>query len=141
MVRSSLSTNTVPYCCVATEVSTLLVASPGIQASLLRSISLMLRAVEQKYKHIAANNTELAKYTLAAYNAGASRIADCVRYARHLGVDVSYWENVAAVIPDMKHDSIAALDAIKLGTFHGRETVSYVRRVNRYYKHYRHICP
>ena len=45
MVRSSLSTNTVPYCCVATEVSTLLVASPGIQASLLRSISLMLRAV------------------------------------------------------------------------------------------------
>lgn len=107
----------------------------------IRAGSLMLRAVEQKYKRIAANPAELAKYTLAAYNAGASRIEDCVRYARHLGVDVSYWENVAAVIPDMKHDSIAALDAIKLGTFHGRETVSYVRRVNRYYKHYRHICP
>ena len=45
MVRSSLSTNTEPYCCVATETRTLLVASPGIQASLRRSISLMLRAV------------------------------------------------------------------------------------------------
>ena len=107
----------------------------------LRAGTMMLRTVEKKYKHIAADRNELAKFTLAAYNAGAARIADCINYARHLGVDVSRWENVAAVIPDMKHDSIAALDTIKLGAFHGRETVSYVRRVNRYYKHYLHICP
>ena len=102
---------------------------------------LMLRSVEKKYTRIAANRTELAKYTLAAYNAGPARIRDCVNYARHKGVDVSRWENVAAVIPEMKHDSIAALDTIKLGAFHGRETVSYVRKVTGYYERYKHICP
>ncbi len=107
----------------------------------IRAGVLMLRAVEHKYKRIAADRTELAKYTLAAYNAGVTRIRDCVNYARHLGVDVSRWENVAAVIPDMKHDSIAALDTIKLGAFHGRETVSYVRQVMRNYERYKHICP
>ena len=47
----------------------------------------------------------------------------------------------AAVVPEMKHDSIAALDPIKLGTFHGAETTSYVRKVWRRYEHYKHICP
>lgn len=107
----------------------------------IRAGVLMLRTLEKKYTRIAANPSELAKYTLAAYNAGSARIRDCISYARHLGADVSRWENVAAVIPDMKHDSIAALDAIKLGAFHGRETVSYVRSVNRYYERYKTICP
>lgn len=101
----------------------------------------MLKAVEDRFRRTAANETELAKYTLAAYNAGAARIQDCIRYARHKGADVSRWENVAAVVPDMKHDSIAALDAIKLGAFHGAETTSYVRKVWRCYERYKHICP
>ena len=101
----------------------------------------MLKAVESRFRRIAANETELAKYTLAAYNAGAARIRDCISYARHKGADVSRWENVAAVVPEMKHDSIAALDPIKLGTFHGAETTSYVRKVWRRYEHYKHICP
>lgn len=102
---------------------------------------LMLKSVEKKYKRIAANRTELAKYTLAAYNAGATRLKDCINYARHLGTDISYWDSVAAVIPDMRHDSVAALDTIKLGRFNGHETVYYVRRVYNYYERYRHICP
>ena len=106
----------------------------------IRAGVMMLMSVEKKYKRIAANRNELAKYTMAAYNAGASRVKDCINYARHLGADISYWENVAAVIPDMKHDSIAALDTIKLGRFHGDETVSYVRKVNAYYERYQHIC-
>ena len=107
----------------------------------IRAGVLMLREVEKKYARIAADRTEQAKFTLAAYNAGVSRIKDCISYARHLGVDVSRWENVAAVIPDMQHDSIAALDTIKLGAFNGRQTINYVRRVMRYYDRYKHICP
>lgn len=45
MVRFSLSTNTALYCCVATDTSTSRVAGLGSQASLRRSISLMLSAV------------------------------------------------------------------------------------------------
>lgn len=107
----------------------------------IRAGAMMLRTVEKKYRRLAANRNELAKFTLAAYNAGAARIADCINYARHLGADVSRWENVAAVIPDMQHDSVGALDTVKLGKFYGGETVSYVRLVNTFYERYRHICP
>ncbi|MBR4826940.1 MAG: transglycosylase SLT domain-containing protein [Bacteroidales bacterium] len=101
----------------------------------------LLLAIRKRYERIAANRDELTKYTLAGYNAGTGRLKDCLSYARHLGVDVSKWENVAAVIPDMKHDSIAALDAIEHGKFDGgRETVSFVRKVRTYHDRYRHIC-
>ena len=102
----------------------------------------MLLAVRDRYRKVAADPDELTKYTLAAYNAGTGRVKDCISYARHLGVDVSRWENVASVIPDMKHDSIAALHPIKLGTFTGgHETIYYVRRVRAYHERYQHICP
>lgn len=107
----------------------------------LRAGVMMLMSVEKKYRRIAANRDELAKYTLAAYNAGATRIKDCINYARHLGVNVAYWDSVARVIPDMKHEHVAALDTVKLGVFHGDETISYVRTVNGHYQRYRHICP
>ena len=102
----------------------------------------MLLAVRKRLGRIASNQEELTKYTLAGYNAGTGRLRDCINYARHLGVDVSRWDNVAAVIPHMKRDSIAALDTIKLGTFAGGwETVSYVRKVRAYHERYDHICP
>ena len=100
----------------------------------------MLLAVRNRYTKIAANPEELTKFTLAGYNAGTGRLRDCINYARHLGVDISRWENIAAVIPDMQHDSIAALDTIKYGRFQGgAETVSYVRKVRRYHERYKRI--
>lgn len=102
----------------------------------------MLLAVRERFKRIAANQEELTKYTLAGYNAGTGRLKDCINYARHLGADVSRWDNVSAVIPHMQHDSIAALDHIKHGTFEGGiETMSYVRKVRAIHERYRHICP
>lgn len=102
----------------------------------------MLLAVRKRLGRITSSQEELTKYTLAGYNAGTGRLRDCINYARHLGVDVSRWDNVAAVIPHMKRDSVAALDTIKLGTFAGGwETVSYVRKVRAYHERYKHICP
>ena len=102
----------------------------------------MLKAVEKRYKRVAATPEELTKFTLAAYNAGTGRVKDCINYARHSGIDPSKWENVAAVIPEMKQDSVATLHNMKHGAFHGgRETISYVRQVRAYHSRYRHICP
>ncbi|MBO4455407.1 MAG: transglycosylase SLT domain-containing protein [Bacteroidales bacterium] len=107
----------------------------------IRAGVMMLLAVRARYLKIAATPDELTKFTLAGYNAGTGRLKDCLNYARHLGVDISRWENIAAVIPDMQHDSIAALDTIKYGRFPGgAETVSYVRKVRRFYDRYTHIC-
>lgn len=101
----------------------------------------LLQALENRYRKTAANSDELARFAMASYNAGAARVQDCVNYARHMGYDVSRWENVARVIPDMKHDSIAALDTIKLGTFYGFETTSFVSKISRFYERYKKICP
>ena len=100
----------------------------------------LLVSLRSRYSKMASGE-ELTKYTLAAYNAGTGRIKDCISHARHLGVDVSRWENVAEVIPQMQDDSIAALGHISLGKFNGRETVSFVRQVYSYSNRYRQICP
>ena len=108
----------------------------------IRAATLMLLKVRERYTKIAANSDELTKYTLAAYNAGTGRLKDCISFARHMGADVSRWENVAAVIPEMKTGSVDSLSAIRHGRFHGgRETISYVRRVRAFHDRYIHICP
>lgn len=95
----------------------------------------LLRAIEKKYRHMAAGPDELAKFTLAAYNAGTGRMRHCINYARHRGADVSHWENVAAAIPAMQQDTTA--NAFPSG----RQTISYVRRVRAFHQRYHHICP
>lgn len=101
----------------------------------------MLAAVENRFRKTAANQTELTKFALAAYNAGAARIQDCIAYARHTGSDASHWENVARAVPEMKHDSLTVDSPVKLGTFNGRETLFFVRYISAFYDRYTRICP
>lgn len=101
----------------------------------------MLGAVENRFRKTAANKAELTKFTLAAYNAGAARVQDCIRYARHTGNDVSHWDNVARAVPEMKHDSLTTASPVKLGTFNGRETIFFVRYISVFYDRYTMICP
>ncbi|MBO4670754.1 MAG: transglycosylase SLT domain-containing protein [Bacteroidales bacterium] len=107
----------------------------------IRAAACLLLALEDRYRKIAAGGDELTKYTLAAYNAGSGRIRDCIRHARHMGKDVSRWENVASVIPQMRVDSIAAMGHIQHGTFNGRETIYFVRQVTSFSERYKKICP
>lgn len=101
----------------------------------------LLQVLEERYKDISRDPAERRKFALAAYNAGVGRIGDCLSYASHIGTDISIWENVAAVIPDLQKDSVAALEAVRYGTFNGQETIAFVRQVGIFHKRYRHICP
>ena len=100
-----------------------------------------LRFLEKKFRHYGDNRTERYKYTLAAYNAGEGRIIDCIRYAQSRGVDVSYWQNVVNIIPEMSSPDMDKLEFIRFGAFKGKETISYVESVISVYDNFCRICP
>jgi hypothetical protein len=77
----------------------------------------------------AENQEELVKFILAAYNAGEGRIRDCINYAASIGAPHSRWDDIVAIIPDMREDSILDADTVKLGKFKGYETIRYVENI------------
>ena len=85
--------------------------------------------LQGKFRDTAADDEELVKFTLAAYNAGEGRIYDCIKLARSQGIDPSTWENLCMVMPQMGRDSILFVDDVRLGKFKGKETVAYVKAV------------
>lgn len=100
-----------------------------------------LQSLSKNYVSVAANETERQKLTLAAYNAGAGRVRDLINFARHKGIDPGYWDNLAGLIPEMRTDSILTVDTVKLGKFHGQETINFVDAVMARYEKYRQIAP
>jgi len=97
--------------------------------------------IERLFRKKALDRTELAKITLAAYNAGHGRIRDCINYAQYKGVFDGTWDCMTTLIPDMSKDSILMLDTVKLGKFRGSETILYVDRVMDIYEAFRQIVP
>lgn len=100
-----------------------------------------LRSYAYRYRNIGDNRSEWFKYTLASFNAGPGRIDDCINYARFRGKNPSYWINVAAVIPEMGDESVMDSGAVRLGTFKGTETLTYVDRIFNTYVNMCSACP
>lgn len=106
----------------------------------IRAGSLYLKKLSERYRSI-QDPMERAKFVIAAYNAGEGRIKDCRNYARFRGTDPDDWEDITEIIPEMRDESILQVDTVKLGTFKGYETVSYVQLVLEIYSRYKSICP
>ncbi len=85
--------------------------------------------LQSKFRDTAANDNELVKFTLAAYNAGEGRIYDCIKLARAQGIDTGTWESLCTVLPQMSQDSILLVEDVRHGKFKGKETVAYVKAV------------
>ncbi|MCI1640489.1 MAG: lytic transglycosylase domain-containing protein [Bacteroidales bacterium] len=100
-----------------------------------------LARLQKIFRKYADNKNELVKMTLAAYNAGEGRILDCINYAAISGNENGKWEELVKVIPDMRLDSILQEDTVKLGKFHGYETIGYVEKVSSIYDIYKAIHP
>lgn len=84
---------------------------------------------------------ERIKFTLAAYNAGEGRIADCRNFAQSRSLDSTKWDEIVKVIPEMRLDSILSEDSVKLGRFRGTETINYVSSIMEIYSAFCQICP
>jgi len=103
--------------------------------------TLYIARLQRLFGKYAANQLELEKMTLAAYNAGEGRIQDCINFAFTKGIQVKTWDDIAKVIPMMSEDEILDLDTVKLGKFKGIETIAYVDAVKDIYEAYCSFCP
>lgn len=96
----------------------------------IRAGASYIRTIEKHFRDI-ADPKERKKFTLAGYNAGESRIRECLEFAKGDGLEIKTWEDM--------------VDAILLiretGYFNGSETIAYVDRVMLLYQEFCRICP
>lgn len=102
---------------------------------------LHLRRLEDMFRKCGIEGDELIKFTLAAYNAGEGRIADCRNLAESMDKDSKVWDEVVNVIPLMREDSILQEESVKFGKFQGYETIAYVDSVLAIYDAFCTISP
>ena len=88
-----------------------------------------LKRLQNMFAKSGMNSTDMIKFTLAAYNAGEGRIADCRNFAASKGADKNSWDTVVTLIPQMREDSVLEESSVKLGKFKGHETIAYVDNI------------
>jgi membrane-bound lytic murein transglycosylase F len=93
------------------------------------------------FENTGMEDIEKIKFTLAAYNAGEGRIADCRRFAEANEIDSNNWDQIVNIIPLMRDDSILEEESVKLGKFQGYETIAYVESIMSLYNAFCTICP
>ena len=99
--------------------------------------TMFLRQIQKRYTAMGFDSVNVVKFTLAAYNAGESRIEDCINFTLDQGLDFTDWEVVASAIPLMA-DPEYYVDAeyLRHGKFRGGETIRYVKDVLSKYEVY-----
>ena len=98
----------------------------------------ILNGINAYLKPRVRNREERLKFVLAAYNAGIGHVADAIALAKKYGKDPQVWYgNVEEAIswksnPDFYNDPVC-----RYGYFRGRQTIAYVKEVERHYRHYK----
>lgn len=100
-----------------------------------------LKRLQRLYINGGFEQMELIKFTLASYNAGEGRIADCRNFAESKNIDNRKWDEIANLIPQMREDSILEEASVKLGKFQGHETIAYIDSIMSLYEAFCRICP
>lgn len=107
----------------------------------IKAGTLHLARLQKMFNGDDMDGKEKVLFTLASYNAGEGRIADCRNLAAARGLDKNKWEEVVQVIPEMRLDSILKEECVKLGRFQGHETIDYVDNVLNIYNAFCAACP
>lgn len=100
-----------------------------------------LKRLQRLYSGCGFEHSELIKFTLASYNAGEGRVADCRSFAAAKQVDNRRWDEIVKIIPLMREDSILEEESVKLGKFQGHETIAYIDNIMSLYDAFCRICP
>ena len=107
----------------------------------IKAGTMHLARLQKMFRNEDMDSKEKVLFTLAAYNAGEGRIADCRNLASARGLDSNKWEEVVQVIPEMRLDSIYKEDCVRLGKFQGHETIDYVDKILNIYSSFCAVCP
>ena len=100
-----------------------------------------LKRLQKQFSKDNLDQMEMIKFTLAAYNAGEGRIADCRNFALSQQADNCRWDEIVKIIPLMREDSILENENVKLGKFQGYETIAYIDSIMNLYDAICTICP
>ena len=87
-----------------------------------------LKKLQRMFQADAANQEELTRIVIAAFNAGEGRIKDCISAAQAKGMPYGSWEDIKAVIPLVED-------------FKGTETLAHVENTDSLYKAFCIIAP
>lgn len=99
-----------------------------------------LAGIKRRYENMGLDSANVVKFTLAAYNAGESRIEDCMNFTKYHNGDFMQWDVVSEMIPLMS-DSLYRVQAdfLRHGEFRGTETITYVEDVLSIYEEYKEM--
>ena len=97
-----------------------------------------IRDLDRSLVKYVSDPVERLNFIIAAYNSGIGHIYDAIALARKYGKNPAVWhDNVEEAVlwksnPEFYNDEVC-----RFGYFRGRQTVNYVRDVNRYYTLYK----
>lgn len=96
-----------------------------------------IRELDKKFSFI--NPVERINYVLGSYNSGYGRVFDAMRLAKKEGVNKYRWSNIEKIMLTMNQEHVYTDSLCRLGKFDGRETTTYVKKVNKKYNEYLRI--
>lgn len=98
---------------------------------------LYIKRLMNMYRRMGVDSTNVVPITLAAYNCGEGRMADCMNVARTEGKDPLVWENIKEIIPLMSGKEFSRREDVKLGAFRGKETILHVEKIFKKFEAYK----
>ncbi len=100
----------------------------------------VLRSLQKEINNDTATVYDNTCFILAAYNAGIGRLKQCKKFAATQGKNPFSWQEVATVIPLMKHRIYYENDD-DINRFKGAETLNYVEEVMDRFELYKLLLP
>lgn len=103
----------------------------------IKAGTLHLKRLQNMYKKMGADSLNAILLTIAAYNCGEGRMADCMSLAKQEGKNHLLWEEIKETIPLMREEKYYMSEAVKLGCFKGKETLKYVDAILERFNEYK----
>lgn len=103
----------------------------------IKAGSLHLKRLKKRYIRKGMDSINVIKFTLAAYNAGESRIRDCMNITKAQNNNPLDWEEVVKTIPLMSMPEHYTKANLRHGKFKGTETIKYVQNILSKYEDYK----